>query len=237
MAETTVGRAVVRRAVAATAGVLFVGGGVQVLRAEHTRWGDACADDFDASACVFAQNHESDYVFPSEPWVPIGDSAQQAGVGYLLVGAGLALLFATIRTPVWSRVLQVAVVGAVLVLGLITLSSGLSGRLVQMEALTWWVMLSWVCPMPLIVVVVQWLADRRFDGPIPRPAWMACAVALVLATPLVEMYITAGLLPYLSHDTKPWSSVPGGVLFVLAGLVILGGLVGSLMQGRRPVQR
>jgi hypothetical protein len=66
----------------------------------------------------------------------------------------------------------VAVVGAVLVLGLITLISGLSGRLIQMGALTWWVMLSWVCPVPLIVVVVRWLADDRFDGPIPRPAWL-----------------------------------------------------------------
>jgi len=237
MAGTTVERAVGRRAVTATAGVLFVGGGVQVLRAEHTRWGDACGDDFDARACLFAQNHESDYLLPSEPWMPIGDSAQRAGVGHLLVAAALALLFATIRAPVWSRVLQVAVVSGVLSLGLITLISGLAGRPIQIDALLWWVLLSWMCPVPLVVVVARWLSDDRFDGLIPRGAWLCWTGALVLTTPLVELFITSGFIPYMSHDTKPWSSAPSGALLALAGMVILGGLVRSRLRGRVPAQR
>jgi hypothetical protein len=83
----------------------------------------------DAEACVKLQDHLYDYVAPSAPWVPVGDSARVAGIALALLSLGLTLLpwLWVPRRPLVCLTAAVPAL-AVLLIGVLTWNAGLSGE-------------------------------------------------------------------------------------------------------------
>lgn len=217
-----------RRSAAVGAGA-FIGAGALLILASVVRWGAACGSGLDTPACLAAQDHLLDYLLPSEPWTPVGMTAVPAGLAYLLAAAGLALVFAAARSSGWARVLQAVLVGSVFGIGMVTLLSGAAGHPVGFG----WVGLPWMLgPLLMASVLVDLLSQDSGRAVLSDRAWCAWVALLVAATPMVELVLTSMLAGYSSHDTTPWDGVVSGGAFVLAGVVVLVGLVRTAARRR-----
>lgn len=221
----------VNRILAGSGGVASVAAGALVIAASWVRWGDSCAPGFDSSACVNAQDHRSDILATGNPWEPIGNSAVLAGLGYVLLGVGLALVFAALPSPAWARVLQAMLAGSVLGVGAITLLSLPAGESIGFE----WAGLPWLMsPILLPTVLVEGFMEGRPDAVMPPWAWGAWAGMLILAHPIVEYVLTAVVVGYDPFDSTPWEGMISGGAFVGAGLIVLSCVV---VRRRVPAQR
>lgn len=228
------------------AGVLFIVAGWLTIAADRLRWGAACAGSWDDRVCEGIQDHRYDYIAPMEQlpptggmvpeaeWVPIPGASQLAGVGMLVLALALLLTFVTMRSAVWIRCGQGLVVVAVATVGAVTLASGLLGRpltgfntVITMSFLVW----ALLGPVVLIFSALEAATDRRGTGPLGSRSWGAWAVTLAAATPLLS-FVLAGVLSmgYLAYDSMPWAEAVTGALSVLAGLVVIAGVVRNLTR-------
>lgn len=221
------------------AGLIFVLAGWLSISAAQLRWGDACAGGFDESSCVLIQDHLYDFVLPVEPWVPIAGAAELAGLSYILVALALGLVFATVRSSWWSRLLQSLLVLSALMFGVTTLLSGRAG--VPVEPATsiaaWWMFALTIGGLMLLVALIGLdSSGPGADSLLPPIAWVVWAGLLLLAAPLPEYIWISVLLGYTSHDTTPWTGAGAGVLVALAGLVLIAGVIRNAVRKTRRVQ-
>lgn len=200
--------------------LLASAGGFAVAAAQ--RWWPACPRGaFDSDACLRLQDHEFDYLYPSDPWTPVGTAAQDAGVATLLLAAAAVLLPLVLARRVrWVPLLVAGVVGAALtVVGLHQWTSGVTGQ-VQPQSAAAAAGFVWLVVVPAVVLV--WAA-RATSGARERSrrvrTWLLAA-ALVASTPLPVALLGPVVLLYGSHDTTPWSEAVIAIPLVLAaGLV------------------
>jgi hypothetical protein len=197
--------------------VLMVLGGAAWGAASVERWWPECRiGHLESSGCGRLQDNVYDYVVPSDPWVPVGAAATLAGVGGLLMGAGLLLLLPTHAVHREQRVLApvVAVLAFVtLHEGAATFLSGRAGRPVEVSFLAG-VRGPWelVVPFALAALVFRLRATgtrwKGWDGPAP----LVVSLFLFYVSPFLELVF----LP-LSHDAPPWSGAVSAMSMVVAG--------------------
>ncbi|GIG38752.1 hypothetical protein [Cellulomonas phragmiteti] len=189
------------------------------VAAAAQRWWPACPrGSFDSEECLRLQDHQFDYLVPSDPWTPVGNAAQYAGVAMLLLaGAAAVLPFLLMRTH-WSRVpIAVVVAAAVAVPGAQTWASGVAG-----SAQPAWAGLAaglvWGVGVPALLIA--WMVTRgRPDR--PRTVWTtALAGALIASTPVPAWLLGLMVAGYVSHDTAPWSEAGIAVPLVVAGVLV-----------------
>lgn len=222
------------RRLAFSGAAALVAAGALLMAASWTRWKGACGPGLDSVACLTVQDHRFDYVLPSEPAGSIGLTTLFAGAAYVLLAAGLALVFAAARSAVWARVLQGVLVGSALGTGLVTLLSAGAGHSIGYE----WVIVPWLMgPLLIATILADIVSQGDDDAVMSDRAWCAWAGALVLAHPIIEFMLTPMMVRYQSHDTTPWDGMVGGAAFVLAGLVVLGGLARTAARRRQSAQR
>lgn len=201
--------------------MLLSGSGVLMIMAARERWWPACRlGDFDAPDCLTLQDHQYDFLLPSEPWVPIGAAAQVGAAALVLLS--LALLFlpwllAGPHRPAVTLTLGAVLAATMLTIAVTTGRSGLSGRVVEVPGLAWVVWLWLLAPCALFIAwIVGEVGESR-----PGTRWRLAVVVLVSAsTPFGEFFFASALLGYLSYDTTPWSEAVSGVCLVAAGLAL-----------------
>ncbi|WP_395726305.1 hypothetical protein [Nakamurella sp.] len=227
---TAVGAPTARRLAAAGA-LAFMAAGALLIAASWSRWGVPCWPDLDSPACLTVQDHRFDYLLPTEPWTPLGRTAHLAGVAYLMLAVGMALVFAAARSAGWARGLQALLVGSALGIGLVTLASARAGEPIGFE----WVILPWLLSPLLVATILVDIVSLSDDRAVLSDrAWCAWAGMLILAHPFLGLVLTMIAVDYNPHDTTPWDGMLGGGAFVGAGLIVLTGLA---TRRRAPAQR
>lgn len=196
--------------------LVLVASGVLLHAASWQRWAGYCAwgGGPETPACNTRMDHLYDFLFVGDPWVPVGNAAELAGLSLLLVALALLLLPWAVhgRRPGLGLTVGLAV-GALVVanVGLATLQSGRAGEVVRPAmgdgAFTLWL---WV---PTSVLV--WAA-------VGAHGWArAGVVLLVLGSPLVAV-LTYAIGPF---DAAPWWEAYAGDLTALGGLCLLAAVV------------
>jgi hypothetical protein len=209
-------RWLVRGAVSA---LISLAGALSVAAAAQ-RWWPACKrGDFDAVACIKAQDHLYDYVAPTAPWVPVGDAALLAGVAMTLLAIGVTLLpwLWLPRRPLVCLAVAVPAL-AVLLVGGLTWSAGLSHEIPAVEIVP--AILAWSFGLPLVLAAAA--ATSRDDHTAQwTTRWrVVVSVLIAIATPLGEVMFAPILIGYLSHDSTPWTGAVTGALLVTAGCAV-----------------
>jgi hypothetical protein len=209
-------RWLVRGAVSA---LISLAGALSVAAAAQ-RWWPACKrGDFDAVACIKAQDHLYDYVAPTAPWVPVGDAALLAGVAMTLLAIGVTLLpwLWLPRRPLVCLAVAVPAL-AVLLVGGLTWSAGLSHEIPAVEIVP--AILAWSFGLPLVLAAAA--ATSRDDHTAQwTTRWrVVVSVLIAMATPLGEVMFAPILFGYLSHDSTPWTGAVTGALLVTAGCAV-----------------
>lgn len=199
-------------------GLLMASGGLTIA-ASGQRWRTCRPYEFAAPSCVPWRDSRYDYLAPTAPWVPIGNSAQVAGVGLILLAVAVLVLprMLTPEAPRWlAWCLGATLASGACIVGVITLLAGQAGRpvgesLILPSGLLW--LLGWqVAMMALFVLIV-------IDSGLLR--WRVSAICLLLSsTPLGTYIITAMLFVDGSEGTTPWTEAVGGALTVLAAAAV-----------------
>lgn len=228
----------IRRALVGAGAVLFIGAGGLLVLAAIQPWDELWRDGWSGAEPWLAQEHVVDHLLPGDPWLPVTSAAVPGGAAQLMIAAGLALVFAAVRSPWWSRGVQVVVVGSALALGLGILSAGRAAVPVETPTLWWWAMAPWLIGLPLIAVVLEWAREPASPRLLPTWVWMSWLAALLVTTPVPRLF----LMPSILSEEPPgpldafWSVVPpvfaGSVLLV--GLVLTGRRARSVPGGRPP---
>ncbi|SEC98887.1 hypothetical protein SAMN04489844_3411 [Nocardioides exalbidus] len=209
------------RPVRVVVGVLLVASGALMFAASRQRWASACpyGGSPDTPACEVRQDHRFDVVVPSDPWTPIGTSAQQAGWSLLVLASAMLLLpfaLAAGRAAVGWGLGAVVAAGGIADIGQATLRSGLAGRpiapLTESGSLLWW------CLVPTVLLVGLLWKSRGW----PR----AGAAFVLLGSPFVAA-LTYGIG---SFDAAPWWEAYSGTFTALGGLCLL-------VAGARPARQ
>ena len=200
--------------------VLVVAAGVAWLWAAVQRWWPECRlGQYESMACLRRQDHEADYLLPTEPWVPVESAALVAGLGCLLAAWGLLLVVPALASRSVRGVVAVGLVLQAAVLfpvGVATYLSGRAGRPVEdvpalVPAVLLWALLLPVALAFTVPFVIGRAASRR-----QLTSLVALVVALLLTSPLVEYVLMS--MTYTSHDTPPWSGLLSGAALVVAGV-------------------
>lgn len=215
---TGMSRLVARGAVS----LLMLASAAMSVVAAAQRWWPACPRGaFDTEACWRVQDHELDYLMPSDPWTPVGTAAQDAGVATLLLAGAAALLPLVLARRVrWLPVLLAVVVSASLtVVGLHQWTAGVTGQ-VQPATAALPAALLWAVVVPVVVVVwlVRTTSGERDRRRAVRARWLGAA--LVASTPLPVALLGPVLLLYGSHDTTPWSEAVIAVPLTIAAVLV-----------------
>ncbi|MDH2416222.1 hypothetical protein [Nocardioides sp. CER19] len=187
------------------------------------RWWPAChRGRFDVARCVRLQDHEYDYLVPSDPWTPVGGAAELGGIGLILL-AGAALLLPLALVPPSHRVLRslVALVPAAS-LALVraqTFLSGRAGHVVGVPFLPWAVAV-WLLAWPF--ALTMWAGAQLLRQPGGRSRGdLASALLVAGATPLPTLLILGpAAASYSSYDTAPWSEAVTAPLLLLAAATL-----------------
>ncbi|MFC7495487.1 MULTISPECIES: hypothetical protein [unclassified Nocardioides] len=206
------------RIVAASA---LAAAGALTFAAAWERWWPACPrGGFDSAACLRVQSHELDYLVPSAPWQPTGQSATYAGFALLALALAALTLPLVLRPtrPVgrWRitrLLLGVVPAGALGVLGATTLRSGQTGEPATGSALLATAFVVWAVAWPGALMVFAALAPGRPHG-------IVLAALVGLSTP-VPVVLAAGPIAagYVSHDTAPWTEATAAPLLLVAAIV------------------
>lgn len=204
------------------AAAALLGSAALMYAASWQRWSVACPwGSSDTAACTARQDHLYDFILPTDPWEPIGTSAQLAGASVVLGALALPGLAVALRHgrrigPVAVLAMLVAVLAA-LDVGTATVRSGLDGDVVRPLtddlALSLWLL------APLGVLVWAGVGAR---------GWGIAGVGLLCAgSPLVASFSYA-IGPY---DAAPWWEAAMAVLTAAGALCVL------LTAVRRPARR
>ncbi len=205
-----------------TSATLLILSAVLQAAASAQRWVVAAADWERTDASI--EDGRFDYLYPSDPWEPIGSAAELAGIAHLAFALAVVTLVVAVLPPSASRVvvlLMVAVPSALL--GVHALACGLMGS--PQPALAWL-----AGPALLAVLVVQtvglvWLAILSAAR---NPAWSIAAGLMIGATPLGYVVAMAFIAPlivgYTSYDTTPFTESVVAVWPAAAAVALLAGL-------------
>lgn len=202
--------------------VLFLGAGVLMLLAADQPWDELWRDGWAGQPSWAGQEHFYDYLGPSDPWLPVPAAASLGGAAQLLVAVAMALVFLAVRSPWWSRLVQLAIVGSVLALGLGTIAAGRSEVPVQPSALWWWATVPWIAVVPLIAVVLEWVRDPGSWRLLPDWTWLTWMFAMILVTPVPRLFLMPGIVG--EEPPGPWDVAVSVVPLIAAGSVLLVGL-------------
>lgn len=204
------------------AAMLLASGGL-LYAASWQRWAGACpwVGDQETRTCDTRSSDPYGFLLPSsDQWIPVGDSAQLAGVSLLVFAVAVLVLPWALAGRKFGRVsVAVAAVTALSVtdIGVATLRSGLDS--VAVSPVTW------------NLTTVLWLVVPPFwFGYLAAQCrgWArAAALLLVVASPLVAAYTYA----VGSFDDRPWWEAISGVLMCAAGACVL------VAATRRPSRR
>ncbi|WP_243057835.1 hypothetical protein [Nocardioides sp. SR21] len=209
----------------AAAALLLAGAAALLYAAAWERWWPGCRrGGFDDASCLPLQDHSYDYLVPGDPWTPVGQAAQLAGAGLLLLACAAMLLPRLVAPslPGLVRWPLAAISAASLgLLGAATLLSGSTGDVVTVPfvgaaALVW--VLAWPAGLTLCAGV------EAVRSPGPRARWgLASAIAVGCSTPIPVLLMWGPIAAggYVSYDTTPWSEATmAPVLLLAAGLVL-----------------
>lgn len=209
------------RTLRAVVPVLLIGSGALMIVAARERWWPACRPgDFDAPDCMRLQDHQYDFIAPTQPWVPVG-AAAQVGAGSLLL-LSFALLFLPSllggdHRPAVTLPLGALLAATMLALAVMTGRSGFSGQAVEGPGLEW---VYWLWILSPVALFGTWISNETADSR-PGTPWRLWVVVFVSAsTPLGEFFLAPMLLGYGSYDTTPWSQAVSGAFLVAAGLAL-----------------
>ncbi|MDF2091049.1 hypothetical protein P0Y31_01720 [Knoellia sp. 3-2P3] len=200
--------------------VLVVAAGAAWLWAAVQRWWPECRlDRYESMACIRRQDHEVDYLWPTEPWVPIGSTALVAGLGCLLAALGLLLVVPSLTSRSVRGVVAVALVlqaGVLVPVGAATYLSGRAGRPVEDVPALVPAGLLWALLLPAVLAFTVPLVIGRAASRRQLTSLVALVVALLLTSPLLDYVLMS--MTYTSHDTPPWSGLFSGAALVVAGV-------------------
>ncbi|MBO0924298.1 hypothetical protein J1G44_07345 [Cellulomonas sp. zg-ZUI199] len=225
---------VIRRALAS---VLLLSAAAMFVAAAAQRWWPACGPGlFDSDTCLRLQDHVFDYLVAYEPWTPVGQAAQYAGVAFLLLaGAAAVLPFLLVRRPLWLQV-PAAVLGAAVfaVIGAYAWTSGEAGRAQPGDAVN---AATFVWALVLPGGLGVWSLIDLVDEPWPgerHTRWRgALTAALVASTPLPQLSLGPITVGYSSHDTSPWSDAALAVPLAVAAALVWKATPGGTTPPRR----
>lgn len=211
-----------RFALRSAASLLLLASAALFVTAAAQRWWPACRRGlFDTDACLRLQDHRFDYLVLSEPWTPVGQAAQLAGVAMLLLaGAGAVLPFVlahgTLRLQVPTAL---AAAAAPAIQGVHAWTSGAAGQVqpspASAAATTVWAL---AVPVALLAWAVRYRASD--DGPHRRRWALALAVALTASTPVPLVLLGPLVVGYASHDTAPWSDAVIALPLAVAAVLV-----------------
>jgi len=202
----------------------FVAGGLVLLSAalqalaSLERWVTGVRDWTRTDHLI--EDHRFDYLYPADPWEPIGAAAEVSGLGLILLGVGVGLLAhagtaGRPRTAPW--VAPLAAIPFVL-LGVHAVASGLIGAPSFLAWLVEWGFL------PLMIVSVGGLVWLVLLALRRTPLWSLAALLLIGVTPLGYLVSAFGIAPYVagyqSYDTTPWTETILAAWTAAAGLFI-----------------
>lgn len=205
--------------------VMLVASGALMWAASWQRWAGACPfnGDQETDACYRRMDHLYDFLPPSEPWMPVGNAAELAGLSLLVLAAALVAspwALAARRPGPWTALALFATLLAVVAVGLAALRSGLAGEVVRPAAADASVLV-WGLVPPVLYGRLAVLA---------RGWARVAAILLVLASPLVGAF-TYAIGPF---DANPWWEAIMGLLLILAGAGLL--VAAARRSGVRPPQ-
>ncbi|NPC97813.1 hypothetical protein [Nocardioides sp. zg-DK7169] len=196
--------------------LLLGASGVLTLAGARERWWPACRPGaFDSRACLLVQDDRYD---------PTRAVEQLASLSYAALAVPVALLPWLLGMRPRLAVASGALLGGTLALVAAgTWSPELPAeRLV--EPLLAVAVASWVLLSPLAVVLVVGTSALAPDPElVPRSQPVArgvLAAVLCLATPVPQYLLAPLVVAYSSHDTTPWTGAAGGVLLLVAALVV-----------------
>ena len=158
------------------------------------------------------EDHRFDYLYPSDPWEPLGSTAHLAGAGFPLMG--LAVLVMVVGTAV-DRVLAIAVALSFAIPGIHALVSGLIGVPTPAQHVVAWLTL--VSFIGLVVLAVRTI----------RTSWVTSLAFVLLSAITITGYIvvafviTPTITNFQSFDTTPWTETIVAAFIALAGLAML----------------
>ncbi|MFS0733535.1 hypothetical protein ABC304_16245 [Microbacterium sp. 1P10UB] len=194
--------------------LLVLGSAVLQQIAAVQRWTSAAPAEGERSI----EDHLFDYVFPADPWVPVGAAAELAGVAYLLLacGVGFVVFAGGRRCPIGSLA-AVPVIGWFLYVGGHALLSGILGVPSALFNPAVAVGLGTLAVAGLVVLAAA--VGRRSS---------ATAVAFILLLGLtwpgyvVAAFVIAPVVAgYQSYDTTPWTESIGAAATAAAGVGLL----------------
>lgn len=198
----------------ATSGLLAVAGA-------RERWWPACPrGDYDTPRCLALQDDRYDYTAMREPWVPLGNAAELAGVSYAALALAVGLLpWLLLRSRTRLAWATSAVLGGTLIpLAAAQWASGRAGEVVASPLLVP-VGLSWALLWPLVVLAVLCLPSRPGDPTaLQQGARVLLATLLCLSSPFGQFLAAPVMVGYVSHDTAPWTEATTGLLLIAASL-------------------
>ena len=217
----------VRTARLGAALALLAAGGL-LIAASWQRWYPACwGDGIVSDGCSRLEAHEYDFWMPSgEPWYPLGNAAELAGLAMLLLAVAVVGLPWALAGRMPGRLsLAATAVAAVSVgvLGVQSLWSGLAGEVVEIPLLAlagygWGLGLTGLTAR-LVQAAPSW--PQRLAGG-----------ALILASPPVAFGYWLG-----SYDSRPWYEAVGGAFTAAAGLLLVAATVLESAHGHRARRR
>jgi len=215
--------------------LLLLAAGVAAIAADVPRWYPACAGGRDSLPCLERQDHVYDFEWPADPWIPLGNSAELMGLSYALSGLALLGLFGVLLRPRWSWLLGLPFTAAFGVIAAKAYLSGVAGHPVDVPGEgTTFLLLGLGLPVALLTVAAL-VRDEHEPPGRALQARRAGLVLLALASPLALVFLGPLLLLYGSHDTTPWLQSLGGVLTVLAGVLLLAGRARTRPPAPTPV--
>lgn len=191
--------------------LVLVAGGALMHAASWQRWAGFCpwGSSEETASCNTRMDHLYDFLFVADPWEPIGNASELAGISLLLVALAFLLLpWALLGRP---GLLVTAALGvsalAVADAGLAVLRSGLAGEVVDPVGPGG----GWTLFLVVPTSVVIWAAV------LARGWARAGAIFVVLGSPPVALF-TYAIGPF---DAAPWWEAYAGDLTALGGLCLL----------------
>ena len=204
------------------AAALLLGAAVLHVLAAAERWWPACVPGaYERGPCLRVQDSRYDFSPPRVPWEPVGNAAVLQGAAWALLAMAVVLLpsaLVGLRSRWWRAAFAAVAVG-LLIQASFTAASGFADHVVAVPgaALLLTVLWNFGWPILLIVLLVRTGSDREVPG---RRLSLLALGSLLIATPLLQVFLAPVLTGYLSYDRSPWTEAAPAPFLALAGLLV-----------------
>jgi hypothetical protein len=200
--------------------------GLLAVAAAAERWWPVCRPgSFDTGGCLTIQEDPYDFMVPTEPWTPVGSSAELYGAGLVLLAAACIVVPGLLAGTAFGRRLAVASWITALGVAVVGAATWLSGVRDEVVTGPWLEVASslWVLGVPALVTAALISHTVAYGvGTSPRfGSRTMVGAALLLANPIVALLFAPAFLNYASYDTTPWTEAVGGWALVVAGALLL----------------